>query len=128
MLPLDQGEGGSGDSGDAAGVEADSVQVLEGDLEQGTGAAPPSPRPRKRCFMIRSHWQIEVSQLQTGAAPPHPRTPAPWRPGDLATWRTGELGNPAIGALRIAGIQNVAVALRTDSRHPKRPLARLGPS
>ncbi|MDX3803271.1 hypothetical protein PV723_31900, partial [Streptomyces sp. AK04-3B] len=58
-------------------------------------------------------------------APPRHGDLATWRPGDLATWRPGD---PAIGALRIAGIQNVAVALRTDSRHPKRPLARLGPS
>ncbi|MCX5103522.1 hypothetical protein [Streptomyces sp. NBC_00439] len=32
----------------------------------------------------------------------------------------------AIGALRIAGTQNVAAALRANSRDPKRPLALLG--
>ncbi|WP_329468396.1 ISAs1 family transposase [Streptomyces sp. NBC_01431] len=79
--------------------------------------------PAQLANMIRSHWQIEAlhhmrdttfaedaSQLRTGNAP---RT--------MATWR-----NLAIGALRIAGTQNVAAALRANSRDPKRPLALLG--
>lgn len=37
MLQMEQDEGGSGDPGDASGVEADSAQGLEGDLEQGVG-------------------------------------------------------------------------------------------
>lgn len=37
MFQLEQDEGGSGDPGDAAGVEADPAQGLEGDLEQGVG-------------------------------------------------------------------------------------------
>ncbi|WP_369167285.1 hypothetical protein AB5J49_05220 [Streptomyces sp. R28] len=39
----------------------------------------------------------------------------------MSTWR-----NLAIGALRIAGTQNVAAALRANSRDQKRPLALLG--
>lgn len=79
--------------------------------------------PAQLANMIRSHWQIEAlhhvrdttfaedaSQLRTGNAP---RT--------MATWR-----NLAIGALRLAGTQNVAAALRANSRDPKRPLAQLG--
>ncbi|WP_392872741.1 transposase [Streptomyces sp. LN499] len=79
--------------------------------------------PAQLANTIRSHWQTEAlhhvrdttfaedaSQLRTGNAP---RT--------MATWR-----NLAIGALRIAGTQNVAAALRTNSRDPKRPLALLG--
>jgi predicted transposase YbfD/YdcC len=79
--------------------------------------------PAQLANMIRSHWQIEAlhhvrdttfaedaSQLRTGNAP---RT--------MATWR-----NLAIGALRLAGTQNVAAALRANSRDPKRPLALLG--
>ncbi|KQZ16595.1 transposase [Streptomyces sp. Root55] len=79
--------------------------------------------PAQLANMIRSHWQIEAlhhvrdttsaedaSQLRTGNAP---RT--------MVTWR-----NLAIGALRIAGTQNVAAALRATSRDPKRPLALLG--
>lgn len=37
MIQLEQDEGGSGDPGDAAGVEADPAQGLEGDLGQGLG-------------------------------------------------------------------------------------------
>lgn len=37
MFQLEQDEGGSGDPGDAAGVEADPAQGLEGRLEQGVG-------------------------------------------------------------------------------------------
>ncbi|WP_405746439.1 ISAs1 family transposase [Streptomyces canus] len=79
--------------------------------------------PAQLASMIRSHWQIEAlhhvrdttfaedaSQLRTGNAP---RT--------MATWR-----NLAIGALRLAGTQNIAAALRANSRDPKRPLALLG--
>ncbi|WP_405478563.1 hypothetical protein [Streptomyces sp. NBC_00009] len=41
----------------------------------------------------------------------------------MATWR-----NQTIGALRLAGIQNIAAALRANSRDPKRPFALLGPT
>ncbi len=37
MFQLEQDEGGAGDSGDPAEVEADAAQGLEGDLEQGVG-------------------------------------------------------------------------------------------
>ncbi|WP_410092872.1 transposase [Streptomyces sp. uw30] len=76
--------------------------------------------PAQFANMIGSHWQIEAlhrvrdtafaedaSQLRTGNAP-----------RAMATWR-----NLAVGALRIAGTQNVAAALRANSRDPKRPLA-----
>jgi hypothetical protein len=33
VLQMEQDEGGSGDPGDASGVEADAAQGLEGDLE-----------------------------------------------------------------------------------------------
>ncbi|WNO62402.1 ISAs1 family transposase [Streptomyces sp. AM2-3-1] len=79
--------------------------------------------PRQLAAMIRSHWRIEAlhhvrdttfaedaSQLRTGNAP-----------RAMATWR-----NLSIGALRLAGAQNIAAALRANSRDPNRPLALLG--
>jgi hypothetical protein len=38
VFQLEQDQGGAGDPGDAAGVETDSAESLEGDLEQGVGA------------------------------------------------------------------------------------------
>ncbi|MGW6401580.1 hypothetical protein [Streptomyces sp. NPDC055134] len=86
-------------------------------------AAPSPQTPAQLANVIRPHWQIEAlhhvrdttfaedaSQLRTGNAP---RT--------MATWL-----NQAIGAPRLAGIQNIAAALRANSRDPKRPLALLG--
>jgi hypothetical protein len=58
----------------------------------------------------RTQADPRTAQLRTGNAP---RT--------MATWR-----NLAIRALRLAGTQNVAAALRANSRDPKRPLALLG--
>ncbi|MET8517710.1 hypothetical protein [Streptomyces sp. NPDC005077] len=43
------------------------------------------------------------------------------RPADLL-W----ISHLAIGALRLAGAQNIAAALRANSRAPNRPLALLG--
>ncbi|MFI6276936.1 hypothetical protein [Streptomyces sp. NPDC050988] len=60
--------------------------------------------------MPRRELAEDASQLRTGSAP---RT--------MATWR-----NLAIGALHIVGTHNIAAALRTNSRHPKRPLALFG--
>jgi predicted transposase YbfD/YdcC len=73
--------------------------------------------------LVRDHWKIEAlhhvrdttfaedaSQLRTGNAP---RT--------MATWR-----NLAIGALRTAGVKNIAAGLRRNARDPRRPLALLG--
>ncbi|WP_251982772.1 transposase [Streptomyces violaceusniger] len=73
--------------------------------------------------LVRDHWQIEAlhhirdttfaedaSQLRTGNAP-----------RAMATWR-----NLAIGALRTAGVKNIAVGLRHNARAPRRPLALLG--
>nr|WP_249402355.1 transposase [Streptomyces sp. YIM 121038] len=73
--------------------------------------------------LVRDHWKIEAlhhildttctedaSQLRTGNAP---RT--------MATWR-----NLAIGALRTAGVKNIAAGLRHNARTPHRPLALLG--
>ncbi|WP_323189375.1 transposase [Kitasatospora sp. NBC_00240] len=79
--------------------------------------------PAQLAALIRGHWTIEAlhhirdvtfaedaSQLRTGNAP---RT--------MATWR-----NLAIGALRLAGVRNIATALRHNAREPRRPLALLG--
>ncbi|WP_406465007.1 ISAs1 family transposase [Streptomyces sp. NBC_01622] len=73
--------------------------------------------------LVRSHWTIEVlhhvrdttfaedaSQLRTGNAP-----------RAMATWR-----NLAIGALRMAGVKNIAAGLRRHARDPRRPRALLG--
>ena len=73
--------------------------------------------------LIRDHWHIEAlhhvrdttfaedaSQLRTGNAP-----------RAMATWR-----NLAIGALKLAGVTNIAAALRRNARDVTRPLALLG--
>ncbi|MDQ0578107.1 transposase [Streptomyces rishiriensis] len=73
--------------------------------------------------LVRDHWEIEAlhhvrdttfaedaSQLRTGNAP-----------RAMATWR-----NLAIGALRMAGVRNIAASLRRNARDPRRPLARVG--
>ncbi|WAU78386.1 ISAs1 family transposase (plasmid) [Streptomyces sp. Qhu-G9] len=73
--------------------------------------------------LVRDHWKIEAlhhvrdttfaedaSQLRTGNAP-----------RAMATWR-----NLAIGALRTAGVKNIAAGLRRNARDPRRPLAFLG--
>ncbi|MFF0078822.1 hypothetical protein ACFYR1_03705 [Streptomyces canus] len=39
----------------------------------------------------------------------------------MATWH-----NLAIGALRTAGVKNIAAGLRRNARDPRRPLAPLG--
>ncbi|MFD5033249.1 hypothetical protein ACFWM0_22995 [Streptomyces sp. NPDC058405] len=72
--------------------------------------------------LIPNHWRIEAlhhirdttfaedaSQLRTGNAP-----------RAMASWR-----NLAIGAMRLAGIRNIAVALPHNARDARRPLARL---
>jgi predicted transposase YbfD/YdcC len=73
--------------------------------------------------LVRDHWKIEAlhhvrdttfaedaSQLRTGNAP-----------RAMATWR-----NLAIGALRTAGVKNIAAGLRHNARDSRRPLALLG--
>ncbi|MED7948859.1 ISAs1 family transposase [Streptomyces sp. BE303] len=73
--------------------------------------------------LIRDHWRIETlhhvrdttfaedaSQLRTGNAP-----------RAMATWR-----NLAIGTLKLAGVTNIAAALRRNARDATRPLALLG--
>ncbi len=73
--------------------------------------------------LVRDHWKIEAlhhvrdttfaedaSQLRTGNAP-----------RAMATWR-----NLAIGALRTAGVKNIAAGLRRNARAPHRPLILLG--
>jgi hypothetical protein len=73
---------------------------------------------------IRGHWGIENkthwvrdvtydedrSQIRTGTGPQV-----------MATLR-----NAAIGALRLAGVTNIAAANRHHARNPNRPLALLG--
>ncbi|PZH09241.1 ISAs1 family transposase [Streptomyces sp. NTH33] len=79
--------------------------------------------PAQLAELIRNHWQVETlhhvrdttfaedaSQLRTGNAP-----------RAMATWR-----NLAIGALRAAGVKNIAAGLRHNARNPRRPLALLG--
>ncbi|WP_308380131.1 ISAs1 family transposase [Streptomyces sp. ISL-43] len=79
--------------------------------------------PAQLARLVRDHWQVEAlhhvrdttfaedaSQLRTGNAP-----------RAMATWR-----NLAIGALRTAGVKNIAAGLRHNARNPRRPLALLG--
>ncbi|MEV0743455.1 ISAs1 family transposase [Streptomyces sp. NPDC050549] len=85
-----------------------------------TAAQATAPRLAQ---LIRDHWKIEslhhvrdttfaedASQLRTGNAP-----------RVMATWR-----NLAIGALRAAGVKNIAAGLRRNARAPRRPLTLLG--
>ncbi|MFP8942499.1 ISAs1 family transposase [Streptomyces fenghuangensis] len=79
--------------------------------------------PSQLARLVRDHWTIEAlhhvrdttfaedaSQVRTGSAP-----------RAMATWR-----NLAIGALRTAGVKNIAASLRRNARDPRRPLAVLG--
>ncbi|MCX5215887.1 ISAs1 family transposase [Kitasatospora sp. NBC_00240] len=79
--------------------------------------------PAQLAKLIRDHWHIEAlhhvrdttfaedaSQLRAGNAP-----------RAMATWR-----NLAIGALKLAGVTNIAAALRRNARDVTRPLALLG--
>jgi hypothetical protein len=89
----------------------------------GTAWLPSRPTPAQIAALIRDHWKVEslhhvrdttfaedASQLRTGNAP-----------RAMATWR-----NLAIGALRLAGITNIAAGLRHNARDPRRPLTLLG--
>jgi predicted transposase YbfD/YdcC len=88
-----------------------------------TSLAAGQATPAQLASLIRNHWKIEVlhhirdttfdedaSQLRTGNAP-----------RAMASWR-----NLAIGAMRLAGIRNIAAALRHNARDARRPLALLG--
>ena len=102
-----------------------------GSLVDAARAAHPDARVRGIVWdgeglavIARSQWTIEnrhhfvrdttfaedASQLRTGNAP-----------RAMATWR-----NLAIGALRTAGVKNIAAGLRRNARDPRRPLALLG--
>nr|WP_237522125.1 ISAs1 family transposase [Streptomyces sp. SID1328] len=88
-----------------------------------TSLAVEHTTPTHLAQLIRGHWQVEAlhhvrdttftedaSQLRTGNAP-----------RAMATCR-----NLAIGALRLAGVNNIATALRHNARNPERPLGLLG--
>ncbi|MEU3616334.1 hypothetical protein ABZ725_29025 [Streptomyces sp. NPDC006872] len=75
--------------------------------------------PAQPARLIKDHWHIEAlhhvrdttfaedaSQLRTGNAP---RAMSAWR-------------NLAIGALKLAGVTNIAAALPSNARDPRRPL------
>ncbi|MET8631627.1 transposase [Streptomyces sp. NPDC004680] len=79
--------------------------------------------PAQLAALIRNHWEIEAlhhirdttfaedaSQLRTCNAPQA-----------MASWR-----NLALGAMRLAGIRNIAAALRHNARDARRPLTLLG--
>ncbi|MEV0696231.1 ISAs1 family transposase [Streptomyces sp. NPDC050388] len=79
--------------------------------------------PARLAQLIKGHWAVEAlhhvrdttfaedaSQLRTGNAP-----------RAMASWR-----NLAIGALRLAGITNIAAGLRRNARDARRPLTQLG--
>nr|WP_260696021.1 ISAs1 family transposase [Streptomyces sp. IB201691-2A2] len=88
-----------------------------------TSLAAEQATPAQIATLIRDHWKVEAlhhvrdttfaedaSQLRTGNAP-----------RAMATCR-----NLAIGALRLAGVTNIAAGLRRNARDPRRPLALLG--
>ncbi|MFM9699319.1 ISAs1 family transposase [Streptomyces europaeiscabiei] len=88
-----------------------------------TSLAAEQAPPARLAQLVRGHWTVEplhhvrdvtftedASQLRTGNAP---RT--------MATCR-----NLAIGALRLAGVRNIAAALRRTARDQTRTLALLG--
>ncbi|MFJ3953785.1 ISAs1 family transposase [Streptomyces libani] len=79
--------------------------------------------PAQLAALVREHWKVEAlhhirdttfaedaSQLRTGNTP-----------RAMATWR-----NLAIGALRLAGVTNIAASLRRNARDARRPLTLLG--
>ena len=88
-----------------------------------TSLAAEQATPAQIATLIRDHWKVEAlhhvrdttfaedaSQLRTGNAP-----------RAMATWR-----NLAVGALRLAGVTNIAADLRRNARDPRRPFALLG--
>ncbi|MFI1301548.1 hypothetical protein ACH4YO_41580 [Streptomyces noursei] len=79
-------------------------------------------RPTQLARLVRDHGGIEAlhhvrdttfaedaSQRRTGNAP-----------HSMATWR-----NLAVGAMKLAGVTNIAAGLRRNARDPRRPLALL---
>lgn len=68
------------------------------------------PEPGALHHVRDTTFAEDASQLRTGSAP-----------RAMATWR-----NLAIGALRMAGVKNIAAGLRRNARDPLRPLALLG--
>ena len=116
-----QGKDGVHDCGRPEGLQrslARSFQVLR-------VATARSPRARMRlAAWIRCHWSIENSihwvrdvtydedrsQIRTGSGPEI----------------MAALRNAAIGALRLAGITNIAAATGHHARNANRPLALLG--
>jgi predicted transposase YbfD/YdcC len=89
-----------------------------------TDLTAPQASPTQLAELLRGHWRIEnglhyvrdvaftedASRVRTGTAP-----------RAMATLR-----NLAIGALRLAGITNIAAGLRHTGRDPARPLTVLG--
>lgn len=88
-----------------------------------TSLAAEQATPAQIATLIRDHWKVEAlhhvrdttfaedaSQLRTGNTP-----------RAMATWR-----NLAIGALKLAGVTNIAAGLRRNARDPHRPLTLLG--
>ncbi|OEJ23184.1 transposase [Streptomyces agglomeratus] len=88
-----------------------------------TSLAAEQAPPARVAQLIRGHWTVEAlhhirdvtfaedaSQLRTGNAPQA-----------MATYR-----NLAIGALRLAGVRNIAAGLRRTARDQTRTLTHLG--
>lgn len=83
-----------------------------------------SASPRRLQRLWRGHWSIEkrlhwVRDVTLGADGSQVRTRS--APQVIAA-----LGNTALGLLRLAGVHNVAAALRRHARHPEEATALMG--
>jgi len=89
-----------------------------------TSLSPERADPARLLQLVRGHWEIEnrvhwVRDVTFGEDRSQVRTAG--SPHSLATMR-----NLAIGALRLAGNDNIAQALRWVARDPHRALSLLG--
>jgi predicted transposase YbfD/YdcC len=89
-----------------------------------TSLWPHEADPRRLLELNRGHWGIEnrlhyVRDMTFGEDASQVRTEA--APQVMAALR-----NATIGLLRLAGVTNIAAALRRNSAHPEEALALLG--
>jgi predicted transposase YbfD/YdcC len=89
-----------------------------------TDLRPHQARPAELADWIRGHWQIENALhwvRDVTYAEDHSRIRTGSGPQVMASLR-----NLVISILRLAGVTNIAAALRRHSRNPTRPLATFG--
>ncbi len=121
ILELEQGEGCSGDLRDAAGVEADPAQSLEGGLERRVGAfAHAVDTPDDLVVGLLGLDQYAARGLLDRVA----KAVAGVLVAEVDRGRDAQLGGEGVQGVDqavMAGTGGVVLAPRTDRRDPERP-------